>query len=396
VDHWFKEEKRDEVEAFKVGDAKPLWERDGAFLAATCAYFIAMVLFVGVRIAGGLGWFGLLADEVGEQATDIIVNVLIQIVIFLLVPMIVFGIFARQPLGKTLSDIGFNRPSRKVIGHSFLLGLLFYFLNMFIAALAIIVLVVLGYRLPVGDAPSAGMGGLLIGLLMIGVLPGLCEEVSNRGVMMRGFMPKLGVWRAVLLSSLIFGLMHMNIMQAVYASIMGILIALAILTTRSIWTGIIIHFMNNAIGVFISHAQNNDWLVGDLFNQLFDLFSGPGGFIIYFGFIFLVYVAIMNILHSFARETYKASEKEHFAMFLKNNPERVKAMINEGRIVSLEDMSRTVDAYVANISKMKAIRFYLEGQRKPKKLSAFEKTMVFGMVFLTGVVTVMTLVWGLM
>lgn len=379
-----------------VSDAKPLWERDGAFLAAISAYFVAMLLFVCVRIASGLGWFDLLSKQVGETATDIIATIIIQIVIFLLVPLIIIKIFAKQSLGKTLSHVGFNRPSRKVIGYSFVLGLLFYFFNIFVASLSMLVLVFVGYRLPIGDSSYVGMSGLLVGLLIVGVLPGICEEFSNRGILLRGLISKLGVWRAVLLSSLIFGLMHLNIVQAFYATILGMLMALAILATRSIWTGIIIHFMNNSIGQVINHAQSNGWFIGDIFEQFLDLFSGDFGFIFYIAFIIGVYFLIIQILHMFARENYKANEKEHFATFLKNNPERVRALISEGRTVSIEDMARSVDAYTANLSKMKAIRFYLEGQHKPKRLSVLEMTMVFGIVFLTAVVTGMTLVWGLM
>jgi len=402
VDHWIKEDKsneRHEIEVLKVGDTKPLWERDGAFLAATIAYFVAALLFVFLRTASGLGWFGLLADRIGNQATDIVANVLIQIFIFFLVPLIIFQIYARkQPLRKTLSDIGFRRPSRKVFGYSFLLGLLFYFFNIFVASISFLVLMVLGFRFPTagGEVALVGTSGLLLGILMIGVLPGFCEEVSTRGILLRGFMSKLSVWRAILLSSLIFGFMHLNIMQAFFAAVLGAFIAIAILVTKNIWTGIIIHFMNNAMGVLLSYANANDWIIAQLYNQLFDLFLGPSGVIIYFVFVGVVYFSIMHILHMFARDTYKADEKQHFAMFLKNNPERVRAMINAGQTVSAEEMSRSVDAYVQGLGKMRAIRFYLEGQHKPQKLKPLEITLAFGLVFLTGAITIMTLVWGLL
>jgi len=203
MEHWLGGEK----------ESKPLWERDNVFMHASIAYFVSMVLFVCLRIASGLGWFGLLANEVGELATDVIATVLIQIVIFLLVPLIVFKFLTKQPMKRVLTGIGFNRPSRKVLGYSFLMGVLFYLLNIFVAMVFSIVLVLLGYRFPSGggDSVFVGITGLLIGIIIVGVLPGVCEEVSNRGILMRGFMIKLGVWRAVLLSSLMFGLMHMNI-----------------------------------------------------------------------------------------------------------------------------------------------------------------------------------------
>ena len=98
----------------------------------------------------------------------------------------------------------------------------------------------------------------------------------------------------------------------------------------------------------------------------------------------------------FAKETYKKHEKDYFVDFLKNNPAYIAEQNSQGKAVTLEDMSRTVDAYTSKVGKFKAIRFYLEGQRKPQKLRPGEKTIVFGIVFLTALVTGMTLVWGLL
>jgi membrane protease YdiL (CAAX protease family) len=380
-------------------DMKAVWEKDSSFLHACIAFFVAMLLFVGLRISGGLGAWTPILRKYGEDATDAIATGIIQIIIFLLVPLLVFNFLNRQPMKRTLSAIGFNRPSMRVIGYAFLLGVLCYFFNIFVAYFSTFALVLMGYRFPIGDASFSGITvimGLLVGVFIIGVLPGVCEEVSNRGVLMRGLMSKLGVWRAVLLSSLIFGLTHMSIIQAFYATVLGIFMALAILATRSLWTGIIIHFCNNAIGQFFGHARSNDWAVANIMERFFELFMADYGFVFFCVFGFLMYYLIVNIIHKFARENYKINEQEYFAVFLKNNPEYVSSKIRQGQTVSLEDMARTVDAYTRGLSKFRAIRFYLEGQRKPQKLSALEKTFVFGMVFLGVVVTGMHLVWGLL
>ena len=268
--------------------------------------------------------------------------------------------------------------------------------NIFVASVSVMVLVLIGYRMPTGDSSYIGVTGLLIGLVIIGVLPGVCEETSNRGVLMQGLVSKLGVWRAVLLSGLIFGLMHLNVVQVFYATVLGILIGLAVLATRSLWTGIIIHFCNNAIGQLMAFAQQNNWVLADIFQWFLEIFNQAYGLVLMFVFIWLLYTVIINIIHMFARANYKANEKEYFAEFLKKNPEYVAQKMNAGQAVTLEDMAGTVDAYVSKLNKTQAIRFYIEGQRKPQKLNAIEKTVLFGILFLTVVVTGMTLVWGLL
>jgi len=374
------------------GDEK---KNEKLFLYSCIAYFVSMLLFVGLRVASGLGFFEMLADGVGETATDVIATAIIQIILFFIVPLVIMKSLTKQPMRKTLADIGFDRPSGKVIGYSFLLGVLLYVLNIFVASVSIAILILIGYRMPVGSSSYVGITGLLISLVIVGVLPGVCEETSNRGVLMQGLVSKLGVWRAVLLSGLVFGLMHLNIVQAFYATILGILIGLAVLATRSLWAGVIIHFCNNAIGQLLSYAQQNNWVIADMFQKFLEFFYGMG-VVLVFLLIWGLYAAVIAIIHKFARENYKANEKEYFAEFLKKNPDYVAAKMNEGKAVTLEDMAGTVDAYVGRLNKTQAIRFYIEGQRKPQKLDAVEKTMLFGILFLTAVITGMTLVWGLL
>lgn len=368
------------------------WKRDNGFLIAVSVYFIAMLLFVGLRVAGGFGFFNVMADEFGGEATEIISTVIIQIFIFFIVPILLVKIFAKQPLGRTLLFTGFNRPSWCVVGYAFLLGALLFLFNNFVATLSHMALLVLGFRFPSGDSSFVGLTGLLVSIVIVGVLPGVCEETSNRGVLMNGLASKLGPWRAVLISALCFGLMHLNIVQAIYATVLGIFMGLAVFATRSIWTGVIIHFMNNALGQFMAFAQKNNWAIAELLDRFFGLFTG----VLFFALICGVYILIINIIHKFARENFKANEKNYFANFLKSNPEYVSAKIDAGQGVTLADMSQSIDAHTAKLGRTRAIRFYLEGQYKPQTLGALEKTMLFGILFLTTVVTGMTLVWGLL
>lgn len=72
------------------------------------------------------------------------------------------------------------------------------------------------------------------------------EEVLFRGVLFRLF-ERTGVrllW-TVILTSLLFGAFHLNIVQGLYAGVLGLLIALALVYTNTLWVPIVIHFANN-------------------------------------------------------------------------------------------------------------------------------------------------------
>lgn len=84
------------------------------------------------------------------------------------------------------------------------------------------------------------------GFLLVALLPAVFEESVYRGVLYNTYKTA-HPWKAVLLSALLFGLMHGNLNQFCYAFVMGIIFALIIEATDSILSTMIIHFATNAI-----------------------------------------------------------------------------------------------------------------------------------------------------
>lgn len=79
----------------------------------------------------------------------------------------------------------------------------------------------------------------------VGVLTPFCEEMTYRGLIFGGLKKGKNTLAAVFLSALMFGLMHMNINQAVYAFAIGVFMAIACLAVDSLWGSIIIHMVIN-------------------------------------------------------------------------------------------------------------------------------------------------------
>ena len=77
--------------------------------------------------------------------------------------------------------------------------------------------------------------------LVIGLFAPFCEEMICRGIYYRGYRRSGSAFAAMLLSSLLFGLMHMNLNQMVYAIGMGILSVLLLEATGSLWSSIVYH-----------------------------------------------------------------------------------------------------------------------------------------------------------
>ncbi len=101
------------------------------------------------------------------------------------------------------------------------------------------------FNLPEGPA------GFVVSVLTIAVLPALLEEFAYRGVVLSLLRP-FGSGFAVIVSGVMFGLMHGNMAQIPFAVIVGIALSYITVRTGSIWPSVALHFINNFISVLLT------------------------------------------------------------------------------------------------------------------------------------------------
>jgi hypothetical protein len=86
------------------------------------------------------------------------------------------------------------------------------------------------------------------GLVVAAVVAPLVEEIIFRGIILRGFAARYGRTRALLFSSLLFGIVHMNPWQFVPAVILGLFLGTLYLRTGTVVASWAAHaFYNGAI-----------------------------------------------------------------------------------------------------------------------------------------------------
>ena len=123
-----------------------------------------------------------------------------------------------------------------------------YFVAIFINLIAEILISMIG-NLIVPDIPFAkNPGEYLVLLLIIAGSAGICEEILFRGFMLRSY-EKLGMWPNIIITALLFSILHLNIQNIAAPFFLGIILGFVVYKTNSIFAGIIGHFMNNAISV---------------------------------------------------------------------------------------------------------------------------------------------------
>lgn len=111
-------------------------------------------------------------------------------------------------------------------------------------------------------------------VLLLGVYGPFCEEFVFRGVIYRGLKKQGNGFLAVLMSALLFGLMHMNFNQAPYAFVIGIGMALLAEATDSLWPTFLMHFLINTYSTVVMYITRG--MTGDLYEQTMEQAANMG------------------------------------------------------------------------------------------------------------------------
>jgi membrane protease YdiL (CAAX protease family) len=149
---------------------------------------------------------------------------------------------------------------------------------------------------------SSGGGELVRGtvvlfMLVLTALNGFVEEVFYRGLMLRALAPK-GIWRALVVTSLIFAFTHsMNVLagwstervlwQLCYSFALGFGWAAFALRTGTIWPLILIHFLHN----FFSLSRSGSVI------QTGDLSTVSRGIMLFYTMAFIAYGVVVTRSH---------------------------------------------------------------------------------------------------
>lgn len=89
-------------------------------------------------------------------------------------------------------------------------------------------------------------------IFSLGILAPISEEFVFRGIIFNGLKEK-GLKNAVLISSLLFMLMHLSLHQTIYQFLLGIVLAMIYYYTQNIFASILVHFINNTFVLLINY-----------------------------------------------------------------------------------------------------------------------------------------------
>jgi sodium transport system permease protein len=82
--------------------------------------------------------------------------------------------------------------------------------------------------------------------LVYAFMASFCEELAFRGFILTGLRRRFHPWTAILISSFLFALYHMNVFQALPAFVLGVVLGILTVRCGSILPSMLLHFLNNA------------------------------------------------------------------------------------------------------------------------------------------------------
>lgn len=112
--------------------------------------------------------------------------------------------------------------------------------------------------------------GLIFQLIGSAILTPILEELVYRGILYNRLKHWLGFWPAFVIAPLVFGIMHFNLVQFVYAVLLGFLLVIFMEKSGHVYGAILGHITVNTISVLRTSFSFLDWsLKKDLYSYGF-------------------------------------------------------------------------------------------------------------------------------
>ncbi len=203
-----------------------------AFLITIISYFV-MVIMIGM-------FFPFVADSL------VLGNLVCEAVVVL--PVLIFALASKE---KLTSFLGFHKIKFRAV---LMIGL-FTFLSMPVLSL-LNLFTQFWVKNEIADTLNTQQGNIPFALmyLSVGIIAPVFEEAACRGAYYHSYRKSGSAFKAMILSAIIFALVHMNFNQAAYALVMGMFAVLLVEATGSLWASVLYHGFINGSQVILLYG----------------------------------------------------------------------------------------------------------------------------------------------
>ena len=235
--------------------------------------FLYLILLFLCTLVGSVVTFFLLGDITQMKIGQGISSALI----FIVPPVLFYVITRSQPM----RQLGFRKPNSAWM---LLIGIVLMFISLpltniltswnekmdFGSAFESLEALLKQFEETAGDLTEKMLqvdtiGGLLGNLLVIALIPAIGEELTFRGVLQQAMTRRCkNAHVAIILSAAIFSFIHFQFYGFLPRMFLGIILGYMFYYSGSIWTSILMHFINNGSAVAVAYLEHKglmdvDW-----------------------------------------------------------------------------------------------------------------------------------------
>ena len=243
---------------------------------------------------------------------DVVYSVVSQVLCMGLLPLGVLLSLGGTRANETFRVMRYKAPKAKKSCALICLGLMLLVtpFTMAFNSLTSLIFVIIGYKRGYGlGTIYLGAGDFVTMLAITAVLPAVFEEFTHRGVLLSGLEYRNSERTAIVISAVMFGLMHTNPSQMIFATFGGIVFAYVVIKTDSIIPAMCAHFANNAVSVLLDYSLQKMNALGVWYDRM------TGGsllnVIVTFAVFALSLFAMVRLMQYAARKTDKPVSEGH-------------------------------------------------------------------------------------
>ena len=148
-----------------------------------------------------------------------------------------------------------------------------------------------------GSAPN-----IFAVLAVFALAPAIFEELAFRGFILSGMQSLRNKWQAILLTSILFGIAHGMLQQSLITSVVGVVMAIIAVQTKSIFPCMLFHFTHNSMTVLLAHAKaavvettSLNLILTSTESGMYQYSVLPGLCMTAFGIVLLVWMLRLNL-----------------------------------------------------------------------------------------------------
>ncbi len=269
--------------------------------------------------------FGVIPSRLSDNGSTILYTLLSQIICMGIIPLVVAyavkpyapGASASERINLMRKDFYYKRPFNPKIWLAVVpISILFYFFTMLVSRVLFLIILISGYT------PVAGVGiiyqgplSLLMWIVIGAVLPAVFEEFTHRGLLIDAISDRGNEVEIIILSGLLFGTMHGNIIQFGYAFVGGCIMAYLVIKTGSILPAMLLHFMNNAMDHLINYSSQHGGILGGLMDRFYNMLTNPFTLLLAAGILFanaMLIFYLLTLVPKLSRREPGLKEKPYF------------------------------------------------------------------------------------